>query len=208
MPFLVEELDRLLPVELSEQKKGRLREGLRQFSEASSTQEKLYTDFYLNNSFSYFLQGDLIRELRFPVFDLSSREYVKRYYDAILISNTCDVDEANRRNVSKKAIIAKLIPIEVYIESLRELEISNSAEILTQIKNQQFSNVLYLPPTKERTEYLAYLDDLSILEIEELNALKEDISDNRIESLDYFGFYLFIFKLSFHLCRLPEVTER
>jgi hypothetical protein len=91
---------------------------------------------------------------------------------------------------------------------LKELAVENAAEILTQIKNQQFSNILYLPPNKEKNEYLAYFDDLSIIEKEELNILKEEIIFNRIESLDYFGYYLFIFKLSYHFCRVPEETER
>lgn len=208
MAFFIEDLDRLLPPELTDQKKGRLRDGLKQFSDPKNTQDKFYTDFYLTKNYNYFLQGDLIREIRFPVFDKESREYRKLYYDALLISNTCDVDESNKRIVPKKPILAKLIPIENFVESLRELEVENAAEILTQIKNQQFSNVFYLPMTKDKHEYLAYLDDLSNIEKEELNALKEDISTNRIESLEYFGYYLFIFKLSYHLSRLPEETER
>ena len=88
------------------------------------------------------------------------------------------------------------------------LAVENAADILTQIENQQFSNILYLPPNKEKNEYLAYFDDLSTIEKDELNALKEEIILNRIGSLDCFGYYLFIFKLSYHFCRLPEETER
>lgn len=208
MAFFIEDLERLLPPELTDQKKGRLREGLKQFSDLENSQDKFYTDFYLTSYHNYFLQGDLIREIRFPVFDTKSREYNKLYYDALLISNTCDVDESNIRTVPKKPIIAKLIPIEEFVASLKELAVENAAEILTQIKNQQFSNVFYLPPTKDKNEYLAYLDDLGTIDKEELNVLKEDIDTNRIASLDYFGYYLFIFKLSYHLCRLPEATER
>lgn len=208
MAFFIEELDRLLPPELVVQKKERLREGLRQFSDPDNSQDKYYTDFYLPKSYDYFLQGDLIKEIRFPIFNAESGEYEKLYFDALLVSNTCDVDEANKRSISKRPLLAKLIPLERFVDSLKELEVENAAEILTQIKNQQFSNVFYLPITKDKTEYLAYLDDLSIIEKEELNALKDDISINRIESLDYFGYYLFIFKLSYHLCRLPEETER
>jgi len=208
MAFFIEEINKLIPPELTEQKKGRLREGLRQFLDSDNSQDKYYSDFYLPSSHNYFLQGDLIRELRFPVFNREYRQYEKLYYDALLISNTCDVDESNIRTVTKRAVFAKLIPLNKFVESLKELEVENAADILTQIKNQQFSNVFYLPPTKEKNEYLAYLDDFSILEKEELNALKDDIVINRIESLDYFGYYLFIFKLSYHLCRLPEETER
>jgi hypothetical protein len=208
MGFQIDELNKLIPPDLTEQKKGRLRDGLRQFSESNTSQDKYYTDFYLSSSFNYFLQGDLIKELRFPTFNNTTGQYEKRYFDAILISNTCDVDESNKKTVTKKVVLAKIIPLNAFVASLKELEAANAADILTQIKNQQYSNILYLPATKEKNEYLAYFDDLSTIEKEELNALKEDILSNRIESLDYFGFYLFIFKLSYHLCRLPEETER
>lgn len=208
MAFSIEELEKLLPPELTDQKKGRLHEGLRQFSDPYNTQDKFYTDFYLPISRSYFLQGDLLREMRFPSFNKESGQYNKLYYDALIISNTCDFDESNKRTVTKKVILAKLVPVDTFIESMRELEVENAAEILTHVKNQQYSNIVYLPITRDKKEYLAYLDDLSIVEKEEVNVLKEDISNNRIESLDYFGYYLFIFKLSYHLCRLPEETER
>ncbi|MEP5611451.1 MAG: hypothetical protein ABJP45_04345, partial [Cyclobacteriaceae bacterium] len=57
-------------------------------------------------------------------------------------------------------------------------------------------------------EYIAYLDDTSNITIEELGLLKENLSENRIASLDFFGYYLFVLKLSYHLCRLPEETDR
>lgn len=208
MAFSIDELEKLLPPELTDQKKGRLREGLVQFSDPYKSQDKFYTDFYLPGSHDYFLQGDLIREMRFPSFNRETGQYQKLYYDALILSNTCDVDESNRRTLRKKVVLAKLITVEMFIESMRELEIENAAEILTQVKNQQYSNIIYLPPSKDNIEYLAYLDDLSIVEKEEINSLKEDILVNRIESLDYFGYYLLIFKLSYHLCRLPEETER
>jgi len=208
MAFSIDELDKLLPAELTDQKKGRLREGLVQFSNPYKSQDKFYTDFYLSGSHDYFLQGDLIREMRFPSFIRETGQYQKLYFDALILSNTCDVDESNSRTLRKKVVLAKLITVEMFIESMRELEIENAAEILTHVKNQQYSNIIYFPPSKDNIEYLAYLDDLSIVEKEEINSLKEDISVNRIESLDYFGYYLLIFKLSYHLCRLPEETER
>lgn len=208
MDFFVDELNRILPVELTEQKKGRLQEGLKQFSKENRLQDKYYTDFYLSSNNSFFLQGDLIKELRFPVFNNKSRLYEKLYYDALLISNTCDIDEANKRNIPKKAILAKMIPFDAFVESLAELEVDNASNILNQIKNQQYSNVFYLPQSKNKVDYIAYFDDLSIIEIEELTALKEEINLNRIESLDYLGYYLFVFKMSYHFCRLPEETQR
>lgn len=209
MSFFIDDLSKILPPELTEQKKGRLQEGLNQFLKVNNNKDKYYTDFYLKSSNSHFLQGDLIREIRFPVFNKSIRQYEKLYFDALLISNTCDVDDSEKkRNVAKQAILAKLVPLELFIESLGENGVKNSADIITQIKNQQFSNVIYLPQTKSNKEYLAYFDDLSIIDIDELNTLKDEINSNRIDSLDYFGYYLFVFKISYHFCRLPEESHR
>jgi hypothetical protein len=208
MDFFLDELNKILPQELTEQRKGRLQEGLKQFTEEFRLQDKYYPEFYLNDFKPFFLQGDLIRELRFPIFNRATGEYEKLYYDSLLISNTCDVDEANKRKIPKRAILAKVIPFDAFVKSLDSLKVEDASNILTQVKNQQYSNLLYLPQTKDKVDYLAYFDDLSIVEVEELTALKEDITHNRIESLDIFGYYLFIFKLSFHFCRLPEETER
>jgi hypothetical protein len=208
MDFFIEELNKILPPELTEQRKGRLQDGLKQFFKSTNLQDKFYSDFYLSSTNPFFLQGDLIKELRFPIFNSDSRLYEKLYYDAILISNTCDIDEANKRNIPKKAILAKLIPLDTFVETLHEMEVENAANILIQVKNQLFSNVIYLPETRDKKEYIAYFDDLTIIEVEELTVLKDEITSNRIASLDYFGYYLFIFKLSYHFCRLPEETQR
>jgi len=107
--------------------------------------------------------------MRFPLFNKESGQYEKLYYDALIISNTCDIDESNIRTLRKKVVLAKLITVDMFIESMRELEVENAAEILTHVKNQQYSNIIYLPTSRDKNDYLAYLDDLSIVEKEEIN---------------------------------------
>ena len=208
MAFSLDELEKLLPAELTLQKKGRLRDGLAQFSDPDNSQDKSYTDFYLQTAHDYFLQGDLIREIRFPSFNAESGRYEKLYYDALILSNTCDIYESNKRIIEKKIVLAKMITVEVFNESMKEVGIENPDVILANVKNQKHSNIMYLPPSRHNLDYLVYLDDLSVVEKEEINALKADMTNNRIESLDYFGHFLFIFKLSYHFCRLPEETDR
>jgi len=58
MSFVLEKIDSLFPNELTDQRKGRLRDGLKQFLSGYS-QPKVYTDFYSNYQYPYFLQGDL-----------------------------------------------------------------------------------------------------------------------------------------------------
>lgn len=207
MSFL-DRLEVLIPSELSNPIKERLKEGLSQFIKGNSA-SKIYTNFYSSHTYDFFLQGDLLREIRFPIFDNSTKQYEKLYYDAIIISNACDIDSSNQRNVPKRVMISKLIPLEEFVN-----DIKNSGEnideklISDNIKNQSYSNILYIPHTKEGIEYIVPLDEMSYIFIDELDDLKHDIEENRIEVLDYFGFYLFVFKLSFHFCRLPEENYR
>jgi len=204
--FNIDDIKSLLPQELSEQKKGRLITALKQFHSKDIAQ-KNYTDFYSTSSFSYFLQGDLVKDLRFPSWDDESGTFEKVYHNVVLISNTCDMDENNPRDIPKQVMIAKLIELDKFENALHELEVTNSDVIINNVKSQHYSNIIYLPFTKD-AEYIAYLDEISWISLEELKALKKDIDMNRISILDHFGFYLFVFKLSYHLHRLPEATDR
>ena len=206
MSFVLEKIETLFPKELSLQGKGRLREGLKQFLSTSS-QSKVYTDFYSNSTYAYFLQGDLIFDLRFPTWDGKSRKYHKEYFDAVLISNTCDIDEFNQRSIPKQVLLAKLVSFSDFEEGLFQQQEEKHETILNSLRNQEFSNLMYFPSIKG-IEYIAVLDELSWITNEELNLLKNDIGQNRIASLDLFGYYLLMFKLSYHLCRLPEEIDR
>lgn len=117
------------------------------------------------------------------------------------------MDEANKRNIPKQVIIARLITLRSFEEELIASSVTNPELIITTLKNQQYSNLMYFPPVNDE-EYIAVLDEISSISVDELNSLKPDITKNRIASLDFFGYYLFMFKLSYHLCRLPEETDR
>lgn len=206
MSFNIDDFSSLLPPELTSQKKRRLNDALKQFHSDNKNQ-KYYTDFYSSNNYSYFLQGDLIYQLRFPQWDSKNSCFEKVYHDVILISNTCDMDESNPRDIPKQVMIAKLIDLQIFHDSLKELEIDPDP-VISNVKNQQFSNLIYLPSASNNVEYIAYLDEISSISIYELMSLKSDIYSNRIAVLDHFGYYLFIFKLSYHLNRLPEEIHR
>jgi hypothetical protein len=206
MSFVLEKIEAHFPKELSEQKKGRLREGLKQFTSTNSN-SKIYTDFYLFERHNYFLQGDLINDLRYPIWNSENKNYEKVYFNVIIISNSCDIDEANQRDVPKKVLIAKLFELSDFKEGLIQNHVENTENIIRNLKSQEYSNLMYFPPING-IEYVAFLDELSWITNDELNLLKNDIQENRIASLDLFGYYLFMFKLSYHLCRLPEEADR
>ena len=203
----LESLDRLIPSTLSSEGKGRLRDGLSQFFDV--TTDKVYTNFYSSSYYDFFLQGDLLREVRFSVFDFENYNYNKQYFDAIILSNDCDIDVSNERNIPKQIMLAKLIPLDEFLKDVSELKPNaNIASLKNDITRQNYTNLFYLPQCKDGIEYIAFFDDISIISVSELDAMKEDFSENRIDVLDYFGFYLFVFKLSYHFCRLPEDDYR
>ncbi len=208
MSFSLEKIEYLFPKELTEQRKGRLRDGLNQFL---STNEagKNYTDFYSTSKYEYFLQGDLIHDLRFPEWNKEDRNYVKTYCKVVVISNSCDIDEANQSNreIPKQVLIAKLFTLKDFEDGLELNHVENAEGVVNSLKNQEHSNLMYFPSTNGE-EYIAFLDELSWITNEELNLLKGSIQQNRIASLDLFGYYLFMFKLAYHFCRLPEEIER
>ena len=91
-------------------------------------------------------------------------------------------------------------------------EISNEQGLeamVNTIKSQTTSNILYLPPNLVNgKDYICHLDKAFWFPTEELNSYISDIAQTRIASLDYFGYYLFLVKLSYHFCRLPEEKQR
>ncbi len=127
----------------------------------------------------------------------------------MVISNSCDIDEANQsqRGIPKQVMIAKLFTLRDFEEGLTLNQVENAKGIIDGLKNQEHSNLMYFPPVNGE-EYIAFLDELSWVANEELNLLKENIQKNKIATLDLFGHYLFLFKIAYHFCRLPEELER
>ncbi|ABG57529.1 hypothetical protein [Cytophaga hutchinsonii] len=203
--FKLDDIHALLPKELTEQGKNRLVNALKQFTGENS--DKIYTDFYTASPHEYFLQGDLVREIRFPDWNDKTAEFEKVYYDVILLSNTCDMDDNNTRDIPKKVMVAKVIKLSAFIECIDTAIVKEVDQLIKAVKSQHYTNLFYLPG-EDGEEYIAYLDDVSTIYVEELAEMKNELSENRVSILGQFGYYLFILKLSFHLHRLPEQTHR
>ncbi|MEK7433275.1 MAG: hypothetical protein AABZ74_09105 [Cyanobacteriota bacterium] len=205
MDFDFSQIDILLPNYLSTIDKGRLIEGLKQFKETKN----ISANFFLNKNNDYFLQSDILTEIRYPIWNVSNSNYEKKYCDAIIISTTCDIEfDSKKRFINKEILFAPLVEYDIFISELQENKI-DATKISDTLKKQEYSNLFYLPKNNQNhKEYIALLDQLFWFPSKELNSYTPDISSNRILSLDYFGFYLFILKLSYHLCRLPEDQHR
>jgi hypothetical protein len=206
-----ENLELLLPSYLIDSQKSRLKDALSQFVNKDSN-EINYTDFYREFNHSYFLQSDLVREIRFAEWEDNSATFIKAYTQAIIISNTCDISFENKRSInSKQCLLAPLVDFQDYLNDL-ESNGYNEDQILAFSKNVRYqlsTNIFYLPQNHiDNREYIVLLDNIFWFPTEELNSYINEIQKTRITSLSHFGFYLFILKLSYHLCRLPEQCDR
>jgi hypothetical protein len=211
MSFNIDEIIKFFPPDLAPERAITIKENLSQFTiNNCNKNNKDYTNFYSYNNFYNFLQGDIIKEIRFPFFDYNSKEYKKIYFEAIILSNSCDIDTSNNKSGDRTVILAKVIPFNNFIKGLDKynVEIKDKNSYINDIKNQQISNIIYLPKFKDNPDYIAYFDQITTIELSEFKLLKEEIEDNKIASLDYFGLYILIFKLTHLLARLPDVTHR
>ena len=200
-------IEHLFPEYLTKPQKGRLLEALAQFKDATDSRKwnsKIYSGFYAPNRYDYFLQGDLVREIRYPDYDKEGKSFKRAFTDALILSNTCDLDVTNIRKTSKQVVLAPLLELSRYTENQVGLD-----DIIKDMKSQTISNIFYLPPNpKNGKEYICHLDKAFWFPTEELNTYVADMPQNHIASLDYFGYYLFLVKLSYHFCRLPEEKQR
>ena len=212
MAFSDENWEKLLPSYLRDEGKGRLSEALDQFKPENRNNKISYQDFYYNYGYSFFLQGDLVNEIRCPIWNKEKKEYNKIYPNAIILSNSCDISFENKRDLNpKQCLFAPLISLEEYIDELIKngFDKAKLDTFMLNIKSQAFSNIFYLPENEiDKTEYIALFDKIYWYPIDELKKLTEQIREDRIISLNQYGFYLFILKLSYHLCRLPEACDR
>lgn len=186
-----ENLELLLPSYLVDSEKSRLKDALSQFVN-KEIEEINYTDFYREFNHSYFLQSDLVREIRFAEWEDTSATFTKAYTQAIIISNTCDISFENKRSINgKQCLLAPLINFQDYLNDLKsngytEDQISGFSK---NVRDQLSTNIFYLPKNHfDNIDYLVLLDNIFWFPTEELNSYLDEIQKTRIASLSHFGF--------------------
>ncbi|WP_421941914.1 hypothetical protein [Pedobacter sp.] len=201
----------LLPSYLTSENKGRLQQGIEQFY-PENRNEISYDNFYRDFGHKYFLQGDIVLDVRMANWNASTASYEKTYIEGLILSNTCDISLENKRDVNpKQCLFAPLINLEEFLADLSSNGLSDDKLEAFQknVKSQLYSNIFYMPAAKaDENDRIALLDKVFWFPIEEMEGLIETIDEERIASLDHYGFYLLNFKLSYHFCRLPEQCDR
>jgi len=205
-------LEALIPSYLVGVNRNSLKEGLKQFTPENRGKEINYENFFKIYNHNYFMQSDLVKEIRFAHWNSENTQYEKEYLDAIIVSNTCDISYSNNRDVNiKQCLLAPIIDLNEYLIDLQEKGYNEDKirSFKQNAKAQLLSNAFYIPQHIDNgKEYLALFDRIFWFPTDELNSLIPSITEDKIASLNFFGFYLFIFKLSYHLCRLPEECDR
>ncbi|WP_298704682.1 hypothetical protein [uncultured Campylobacter sp.] len=184
------EIQKYLPQYLSNGAKEALKNSLDDFP--NNLEKMIMPENIFNEYKSKLLQSDIIE--------------CKNIYDGhnakvMIISNSCDNSSENERNFPICVSFVAILSLEKMKNVFEKYGIDKQAidNKIDAIKKQQVTNMFYLP-----NDMVALLDRTMHLDYNKFS--KAMI--NKIASLSDYGFYVFLFKLSYHFTRLREGVQR
>ena len=204
MVFELESIENYLPHYLTDKDRRTLLDELKAFSSGSRTINYILGAYHGAKFQDQMLQGDGWNG--FQLFDFGTGKLCS--VSGLVLSNSCDIDSENPRSLPIRVIFAPLIKFAKYKELLRKSGIGSDSveDKINSIKAQTTSNIFYLPAGGAVTEdYIVRLDDIHSMPIEKYIS---NPNKTKLFTLNNTGFYLLIFKLSVHLCRLQENINR
>ena len=130
----------------------------------------------------------------------------------MIISNTCDIDPANRRLM--RMVYAPIWNLQKYERALQKDLVQtgkrNPKSVdshIKEIQRQRISHIFYLPKGAGiENESIVFLDRLNNAPSDQFEL--ESVPEKRIFTLSDYGYYLFLFKLSVHFTRIREGVSR
>ena len=158
-----------------------------------------------DNSFKQdMLQGDGWRGFELLQFYTGERRSVK----GLVLSNSCDIDPDNPRDLPARVVFAPLVKLSAYQAQLARHRVTarRIEDKIAAVRAQRITNIFYLPaegPLKE--EYVAPLDHVYSMP---LAAFAANSDKKKLFTLSNTGLYMLVFKLSAHFCRLQEKVNR
>ena len=190
MGFLQNDIQKYLPQYLSNDAKEALKKSLDDFP--NNLEKMIMSEDIFNKHRSTLLQSDIVE---------CKNIYGEHNAKVMIISNSCDNSSENERNFNICISFVVILSLEK-IKNVFEKNGKDKQSINTQIdaiKKQRVTNMFYLPD-----DTVALLDRTMHLDYNKFS--KAMI--NKIASLSNYGFYTFLFKLSYHFTRLREGTQR
>ena len=190
-----------LPKYLSAENYDQLISQLRDFP--ANIDKRMYTEGLEPN---IIYQGDALDDM--PVVNIDNLELGVKKRPCMIVSNTCDMDLANKRLYPTTIMYTPLFRLDNYVKVLKqygatEEKIKNH---LSDVKAQKVSSMFYLPSIGNLGESIVFLD--RILNVSQKFIDRDTVESRRKFSLSDYGFYLFVFKLSIHLSRIREGVNR
>lgn len=199
-PEFLEQVRRSLAPYLSDESKSDLIRQLRAFAEQPARPSDYFTTI---PSAPDPLQGDVWRGLVVLDFDTSERDQVV----GMVLSNSCDISTANEPYPDQRLVFAPLLALDVYAQLLQEAGKTHQQvdTYLEQVRRQKVYRIFYVPamPGVLRESIVA----LDAVHSEPLRALAAD-GVRRLFSLNNFGWYMLLLKLSIHFTRMDEKLDR
>jgi hypothetical protein len=195
MEITVETISNQIPYYLTQEAKQSLAKSLHNFPKIN-----YYTSAFPGN----FLQGDGWTSFEVINFYDGDRKSVK----GIILSNSCDIDIENKRDMPPKIVFAPIIKLKSYQQVLEKGGL-NSEIIENKISSiiaQDITSIFYLPKgCFLDDDYIVILDDIHNIPASFFHG-KED--RKKLFTLSQIGFYVFLIKLSIHFCRFHENLHR
>ena len=165
---------------------------------------RIYTSALENEKMIF--QGDGLKKMK-TVF-LPDEEVCES--KAIVFSNSCDLNQENIRPFPSKITYSPITRLSSYIEVLKEKKIKEKqiAEHIENIKKQRYTQILFLPqhPNGPEEDCMVFLDRINHCDNESID--RESLAKNKVFTLNNFGLYLFLLKLSIHFTRIREKIDR
>lgn len=190
-----------LPQYLSAESQRMLFEDLRKFPD---NMDRLYSSSLTEDAVIY--QGDGLMDMlvvNLPASDI-------RPLPVMVLSNTCDIDPANKRIFPSRIVYAPIFQLEKYRAMLIESAVATTAVIddhIDAIKHQIISSIFYLPKACGLShESFVFMDRLNNFPAGQFDP--REIKQKKIFTLSNYGFYIFLVKLSIHFTRVRESVDR
>jgi len=206
-----EELKKYMPQYLSTGAREDLVKEIRNFP--NNIDERMYAS--LEPEIIY--QGDGVGDML--VINLPDKKILPS--PAMILSNTCDIDLANKRRVGVSIMYAPIARLEAYKKMLETEKVFSTQNDLNNhlasIKKQEITNIFFLPKANKKAddedvvlgmpyEGIAFLDKACSCDNDSVK--RTDLNKRRLFSLSDYGFYMFLLKISIHLTRIHEKVER
>jgi len=199
------DLDKLklyLPKYLSSESESELFQQLKDFP--NNINQRIYTSHLKDEPIIY--QGDGIKDLL--IIQLPQTDTKK--VDSVIFSNTCDIDQDNKRNFPTQIVYSPLIPFSKYISSLKQYSSKKVHQLdahFEAIRKQRITQIFYLPKIEGKIEEsIVFMDRIQNISNDYVD--RGTLSDIRLFSLSDYGIYLFMFKLSIHFTRIQDKVDR